>query len=108
MLRSFQYAAHSALIKQASLQPQPEDNMPLLQHWARYWYTWVSVEFLNAYFDIIARTGLLPDNPDDLKVLLDAFLLDKAVYEVGYELNNRPDWVKVPFQGILQLFETKE
>jgi maltose alpha-D-glucosyltransferase/alpha-amylase len=108
ILRSFQYAAHSALIKQASLLPQPEDNIPLLQHWARYWYIWVSVEFLNAYLDVMARTGLLPDNPDDLKILMDAFLLDKAVYEIGYELNNRPDWVKVPLQGILQLLETEE
>jgi maltose alpha-D-glucosyltransferase/alpha-amylase len=56
----------------------------------------------------MARTGLLPDNPDDLKILMDAFLLDKAVYEIGYELNNRPDWVKVPLQGILQLLETEE
>ena len=107
MLRSFHYAAHSAIMKQASLLPNPEDNLPLLRHWAQYWYTWVSIEFLNAYLDIMAQTGLLPDNPDQLKILLDAFLLDKALYEVGYELNNRPDWVKVPIQGILQLVEAE-
>jgi len=53
----------------------------------------------------MAQTGLLPNNPDQLKILLDAFLLDKALYEVGYELNNRPDWVRVPLQGILQLIK---
>jgi maltose alpha-D-glucosyltransferase/alpha-amylase len=39
-------------------------------------------------------------------VLLDAFVLEKAVYELNYELNNRPDWVRIPLRGILQLLET--
>jgi len=46
--------------------------------------------------DIIKPAGLLPQDRTRLKILLDAFLFDKAIYEVGYELNNRPDWVKVP------------
>jgi maltose alpha-D-glucosyltransferase/alpha-amylase len=82
---------------------RPEDDLPVLQHWAQYWYTWVSVAFLTAYLNIVNETGLLPDAPDQLKILLDVYILDKAVYEIGYELNNRPDWVRVPFQGILQL-----
>jgi maltose alpha-D-glucosyltransferase/alpha-amylase len=106
MLRSFHYATHSAIMKQASLLSKTEDSLPLLQRWAQYWYTWVSAEFLNAYLDIMAQTGLLPDKPDQLKILLDAFLLDKALYEVSYELNNRPDWVSVPLHGILQIMET--
>ncbi len=108
MIRSFHYAAQSAVIKQASMLPMPEDNLPLLHSWAEYWYIWVSAEYLKSYLDIMAHTGLLPDDHDQLKILLDAFLLDKAFYEVGYELNNRPDWVKVPLQGILQLLETGE
>ena len=107
ILRSFHYAAYSAVIKQASLPSQQEDKLPVLQHWAQYWYTWVSVEFLNIYLDIMGQTGLLPDNPDHVKILLEAFLLDKALYEVSYELNNRPDWVVVPLQGISQLIETE-
>ncbi|HJX12553.1 MAG TPA: maltose alpha-D-glucosyltransferase [Dehalococcoidales bacterium] len=105
MIRSFHYAAHTALLKQAPQLPKPEDILPLLKHWAQYWYVWVSVDFLNTYLDIIGQTGLLPEDPDQLKTLLDAFLLDKAIYEVGYELNNRPDWVKVPLEGIIQLIE---
>jgi maltose alpha-D-glucosyltransferase/alpha-amylase len=108
MLRSFHYATHSAVIKQASLPSQPDDNLLVLQPWAKYWYTWVSVEFLKTYLEIMAPTGLLPDNPDNLKILLDAFLLDKALYEVNYELNNRPDWVKVPLQGIIELLAAEE
>ena len=105
MIRSFHYAAHSALIRQAPLLPRPEDDLPLLQHWAQYWYVWVSVAFLSSYLDIVKPVGLLPGDPEHLRILLDAYILEKAIYEVGYELNNRPDWVKVPLQGILQLME---
>ncbi len=103
MIRSFHYAGHTAISKQVSLQANPEDAVPLLMQWAQYWYTWVTVEFLNNYLSTIGSSGLLPEDPEKLKILLDAFLLDKALYEVGYELNNRPDWVRVPLQGILQM-----
>jgi len=49
---------------------------------------------------------LLPPTRDERQVLLDAYLLEKAVYELSYELNNRPDWVRIPLQGIRQLCET--
>jgi len=105
MIRSFHYAAHSALLQQAPLAPRPEDDLPLLQHWAQYWYVWVSVAFLTSYLDVVRSVGLLPENPEHLRILLDAYILEKAIYEIGYELNNRPDWLKVPLQGILQLME---
>ena len=107
MIRSFHYAAHTGLIKQATLRHQPEDALPRLRHWAQYWYIWVSSVFLNTYLDIIKPTGLIPKDPEQLKVLLDAFLLEKALYEVGYELNNRPDWVKIPLQGILDILKAE-
>jgi maltose alpha-D-glucosyltransferase/alpha-amylase len=106
MIRSFHYAAYTALIKQATLHHKPEDTL-LLKYWAQFWYTWVSVVFLNTYLDITKKTGLLPENPEQLKILLDAFLLEKALYEVGYELNNRPEWVNIPLQGILQMLEAE-
>lgn len=105
MIRSFHYAANSAIMKRELVSAKPGDTLPLLQHWGQYWYTWVSVVFLNTYLKAMSQTGLLPEDPGQLKILLDAFLLDKALYEIGYELNNRPDWVKVPIQGILQLLE---
>ena len=80
--------------------------MPLLQNWAQYWYVRVSVAFLNSYLDIVTQVNLVPEDPEQLRILLDAYILEKAVYEIGYELNNRPDWVKVPLQGILQLMGT--
>jgi len=102
MIRSFHYAAHSALIHHEPLAPRPED-LPLLQQWAQYWYVWVSTVFLNSYVDVVRPVGLLPEDPEHLRILLDAYIMEKAIYEIGYELNNRPDWLKVPLQGILQL-----
>ena len=105
MIRSFHYAAYSAVRRQLTLAPRPEDDLPILQHWAQYWYVWVSVVFLTSYLEVVKQAHLLPEELQQLRILLDAYLLEKAIYEVGYELNNRPDWVKVPLQGILQLME---
>jgi maltose alpha-D-glucosyltransferase / alpha-amylase len=101
MLRSFHYASYTALFGQVS-GIRPED-FPALEPWAHFWYTWVSVAFLKAYLSAAKEEAFLPRDPMELQVLLDAYLLGKAIYEVGYELNNRPDWVKVPLQGLLQL-----
>jgi maltose alpha-D-glucosyltransferase/alpha-amylase len=45
---------------------------------------------------------------DERRILLDAFLLDKALYELAYELGNRPEWVRIPLRGILGLIEEHE
>ena len=81
---------------------RPED-VPFLSRWARYWNVWVSVAFLRSYLEAARPAGFLPDSKEELRILLDAHLLEKAVYELGYELNNRPDWVGVPVSGILEM-----
>jgi hypothetical protein len=57
--------------------------------------------FLRAYLPPVRRAGLVPAEPDELAALLRVLLLDKAVYELGYELNNRPAWARIPIRGIL-------
>ncbi len=99
MLRSFDYAASYAL---HAGRVRVED-VPLLQPAAELWVLWVQAAFVAEYLDTVAPAGLLPRADADLRVLLDFSLLDKAVYELGYELNNRPGWVHVPLQGILRL-----
>ncbi len=101
MLRSFHYAAHHAIFARLS---RPED-LPAMERWAAFWQLWVSVCFLQSYLNVAGQGAFLPTRDDELRVLLDAFYLEKAVYELGYELNNRPDWVKLPIQGILQLLQ---
>jgi maltose alpha-D-glucosyltransferase/alpha-amylase len=61
--------------------------------------------FLRTYREVASRASFLPRAWEELQFLLDAYLMEKAVYEVGYELNSRPEWVRVPLQGILQLVE---
>ena len=107
MIRSFHYAAHSAVLAQSSLAPKPEDS-PMLQRWAEFWYTWVSSSFLRSYLNGMEHARLLPDDPEQLRILVDAYLLEKAIYEIGYELNNRPDWLRVPLEGILQLMKASQ
>jgi maltose alpha-D-glucosyltransferase/alpha-amylase len=69
------------------------------------WFTWSAAAFLRAYVAQAAGGGFLPQDEHDLGILLDAYLLEKAIYELGYELNNRPDWVQIPLEGILHLLE---
>jgi maltose alpha-D-glucosyltransferase/alpha-amylase len=107
MIRSFHYAAHFALRGQAPTVLRLED-IPMLEEWAEAWYLWVSATFLKSYLDIMVDTPILPQTREGMKVILDAYLLDKALYEVNYELNNRPDWVGLPLQGILQVLESDE
>ena len=102
MIRSFHYAAYAAVRGQASTTLRPED-LPVLEEWARFWYLWVSATFVKSYLQFMAGTPILPQSREGMKVILDACLMDKAVYEVNYELNNRPDWVGLPLQGILQM-----
>jgi len=60
---------------------------------------------LRSYLAIAENAPFLPAAPEELERLLDVFLLDKAIYELNYELNNRPAWVQIPVEGILQLVE---
>jgi len=102
MLRSFHYAAHHALFSQG-IRPEDEEAV---EKWANFWYLWVSSVYFKVYLDMIRQTDILPQDETELQTLLDALCLEKAVYELGYELNNRPEWVQIPLQGILQLLET--
>jgi maltose alpha-D-glucosyltransferase/alpha-amylase len=79
----------------------------VLEKWARAWYLWVSATFLKSYLQFTADIPILPQGREGVKVILDAYLLDKAMYEVNYELNNRPDWLGLPLQGILQMLEAE-
>jgi maltose alpha-D-glucosyltransferase/alpha-amylase len=100
MLRSFSYAAQAGY--QTFVARHPRDASPL-EPWARLWENCVSAAFLAAYREAVADTELIPSGNAGLGLLLDAFLLDKALYELNYELNHRPAWTRIPLLGILAL-----
>jgi maltose alpha-D-glucosyltransferase/alpha-amylase len=60
----------------------------------------VSGTFLNAYIEAAGTHRFIPPNKKDLTVLLETFILEKSVYELNYELNNRPDWLAIPLRGL--------
>ena len=100
MLRSFSYAAHAAIARIVSRRPQDAEQ---LEPWARLWEAAVSQEYLKSYRETLAQSLVVPQNEKAFQDLLDVYLLDKALYELVYELNNRPAWVRIPLLGILQL-----
>ena len=103
MLRSFDYAAHEALIRSASDGVFRPEDVPTLEPWARFWRQWVDSAYLRAYLEGIGPSGLVPREKSQLAILLPFLLLEKCVYEVAYELNHRPDWVQIPLRGVLEL-----
>jgi maltose alpha-D-glucosyltransferase/alpha-amylase len=100
MLRSFHYAACAVLFGLAAPCP-PGELMP----WARYWSYWVSSEYLRAYLKESGAEPFLPSRSEDVDLLLRCCLIEKALYELRYELNNRPTWVEIPLEGLIALAE---
>ncbi|HET6262692.1 MAG TPA: putative maltokinase, partial [Chloroflexia bacterium] len=96
MLRSFHYAAYAALFSELEKDADAQRLEPL----ASAWSLWVSAAFLREYLAVARQGSFLPASEEDLRVLLDAHILEKAVYELIYELNNRPDWVRIPLQAL--------
>jgi maltose alpha-D-glucosyltransferase / alpha-amylase len=96
MIRSFEYAAAFSVRHG----PMRTEDVPALMPWARLWTRWASASFLRGYFDAAGDAAYLPRGQDAFAAMLDFYLLDKAIYELRYELNNRPEWVGIPLEGI--------
>ena len=108
MLRSFHYAAYTSLFGHlGSAMVRPED-LAAMEPWARSWNVWICSTYLNSYLHHAEPGGFLPTNRDELNILLNVYLFEKALYELGYELNNRPDWVRIPLAGLLRLLQSAE
>lgn len=103
MIRSFQYAASSIRMEQVARGGMREEDRVRIDPWLRAWELWVCAAFLKGYRQAAADGDFLPESDEEFQVLLDTFMLEKAVYELDYELNNRPDWAGIPLAGILQV-----
>ncbi|MFW6195577.1 MAG: putative maltokinase, partial [Chloroflexota bacterium] len=102
MVRSFHYAAHSAMLNRIHSWIRPE-TAPRVERWAQLWYRWVAEAFLEGYISSLSGSRLIPEDAEQFQTLLDMYLIDKAVYEVMYEINNRPSWSRIPLRGLAEL-----
>ena len=100
MLRSFHYAAYSGLRNEKVRGLFHDQDELHMTAWADYWYRWVGATFLKHYLATAGKAGFLPETDEQIRALLNALLMEKAIYELGYELDNRPDWIHIPLEGI--------
>jgi maltose alpha-D-glucosyltransferase/alpha-amylase len=100
MLRSYSYAAWSGLFAWSRAhEADPLERQP----WATLWETSITAAFLSSYFADTHGAAFIPADDRELAGLLHVLVFDKALYELEYELNNRPDWLAVPIEGLLRL-----
>jgi maltose alpha-D-glucosyltransferase/alpha-amylase len=97
MIRSFHYAAYGSLFLDNQIR---EEDISKLIPFVEQWYHYMSGFFMRSYLETVEGAPFIPKDPADLEILLQTYLLQKAIYELNYELNNRPAWVIVPLRGI--------
>ncbi|MBC6993426.1 phosphotransferase [Neolewinella lacunae] len=101
MVRSFHYAARGELLLNAAYaaEARAESLVPR----AEAWFQATSTAFLEAYYGTCGSAPFLPAAAEDRQLLLELFILEKAIYEVAYELNSRPSWLPIPLNGLLMV-----
>lgn len=94
MMRSFHYAAFGKILLNENYRDR---DLEFLETWADQWQHYVGRYYLGAYME---RMGIGNKLSYEYDMLIRTFLIEKAVYELGYELNGRPEWTKIPLRGI--------
>jgi maltose alpha-D-glucosyltransferase/alpha-amylase len=107
MLRSFHYAAFGGFTGELRGSRVRDEDRPALEPWADFHYYWSASAFLRAYFAEMGTSSLLPATRQDVALLLDIHLIEKALSELSYELDNRPQWVELPLRGLLAVLESE-
>jgi maltose alpha-D-glucosyltransferase/alpha-amylase len=99
MMRSFHYAAYGKILLNENYR---EKDLEVLGEWADQWQHYTSRFYFGAYME---RMGMGKELSEENEILIRTYLIEKAVYELGYELNGRPDWVNIPLRGIYYLMQ---
>ena len=103
MLRSFHYAPHALLHGQSQHSVIRAEDSAAVETGAGFWYRWVSAAFLRAISPRAAMPRTCLAQSRSCRSCSTSGLIEKALYEISYELNNRPDWVHIPLRGVLEL-----
>ncbi len=102
MIRSLHYASNAASV---GLLPSPSEAIVAPETWQKQWYAVCRSAFLDGYFESLTAPAIIPEDPAATQTLLDLFVLEKALYELRYEINHRPDWIAIPLAGLSELFQ---
>jgi maltose alpha-D-glucosyltransferase/alpha-amylase len=102
MVRSFHYVAYKAFLNTGQV---AREDIPNLLPFARIWARYMSSFFLNAYLEKIENSSLIPAAKQDRNLMLRIYILEGALQDLNYELNNRPDYVVVPLGLIRTIME---
>ncbi|MFW5821400.1 MAG: alpha-amylase, partial [Bacteroidota bacterium] len=109
MLRSFHYAIYMGQLEYKSKIPEDSE---FLDPWLEAWYKKVSDTYMESYLEAAGEASFIPEKREHLDNLLSVYIIEKAIYEADYELNNRPDWLHIPLNGLKKilndLIETRE
>jgi len=109
MIRSLHYAGQAAALRVnlefgSSIESELRERY---DEWITYWHRCISTRFLDEYLEVARHSPWLPSRRADMAPLLDFFRLEKAMYELSYELNSRPTWVDIPARGILDILDSE-
>jgi maltose alpha-D-glucosyltransferase/alpha-amylase len=100
MLRSLHYAIYMEFFDKIA---DREEDKEFLSPWLESWYKNISNNYIKAYLKSSDGVGYIPETQEELEGLLNVYLIEKAVYEIGYEMNNRPDWSVIPLRGLINI-----
>ncbi len=98
MVRSFHYAAFGQLVLNQNYR---KEDIPRLEEWAGQWFYYIRKAFLTTYYEHTKGCSFIPEDTKHRDLLLRNYTLEKAIYEVGYEMNSRPEWLRIPIRGVL-------
>ncbi|MEP0917416.1 maltose alpha-D-glucosyltransferase [Leptolyngbya sp. DQ-M1] len=103
MLHSFYFASSIALNNEISNAEFAPDQLENMKQWAEAWKQWVSTTFLDAYLEVAQQDGFLPQNSDELQRLLNHYLLEKAIFDLGKALTQYSSQLDIAMLRILEL-----
>ncbi|MGC9341567.1 MAG: putative maltokinase, partial [Bacteroidales bacterium] len=100
MLRSFHYAIYMGELEYSKKIPESSE---FLEPWLEAWYQKIYDTFMDHYLETAGMTSFIPEEKRQLNDLLSVYTIEKAIYEADYELNNRPDWLRIPLNGLTKI-----
>jgi len=104
MIKSFRYAANEGIMETMQV---PKENIAELLPFADLWVHYMRGFFVKAYLETVKGSAFIPEDVHDLQMMLETYMLEKVFYDLNYELNNRPDWVRVPLRVLKLILDNK-